>query len=129
LDKITIKFETLHQFSVVKSCHVSKNNQLEVVLCILCKEVVFTLNVSISCEVFVFFVVPTRINAPLFIRSSALINLLAYNFAITQQLANAPPHQQKKSQNLINSKLKMIIYILQCHSNFHIVLAKIWVKK
>ena len=23
----------------------------------------------------------------------------------------------------------MIIYILQCHSNFHIVLAKIWVKK
>ena len=65
LDKITIKFETLHQFSVVKSCHVSKNNQLEVVLCILCKEVVFTLNVSISCEVFVFFVVPTRINAPL----------------------------------------------------------------
>ncbi len=26
LDKITIKFETLHQLSVVKSCRVSKNN-------------------------------------------------------------------------------------------------------
>ena len=37
LDKITMKFETLHHFSVVKSCRVSKNNLLEVVQCILCK--------------------------------------------------------------------------------------------
>lgn len=37
LDKITIKFETLHQFSVVKSCCASKNNLLEVVLYILYK--------------------------------------------------------------------------------------------
>ena len=37
LDKITIKFETLHQFSVVKSCCVSKKNLLEVVLYILYK--------------------------------------------------------------------------------------------
>jgi len=37
LDKITIKFETLHLFSVVKSCCVSKKNLLEVVLYILYK--------------------------------------------------------------------------------------------
>ena len=72
-------------------------------------------------------------------RSTEQIRSLAYQLTKTQQLINLETHQltNLETQNLINletqtsknSKLKMLILILQKRSNFHSVLAKQLVKK
>lgn len=56
-------------------------------------------------------------------RSTEQIHSLAYQLTKTQQLINL------ETQNSKNSKLKMLILILQKRSNFHSVLAKQLVKK
>lgn len=64
-------------------------------------------------------------------RSTEQIHSLAYQLTKTQQLINLQTQKliNLETQNSKNSKLKMLILILQKRSNFHSVLAKRLVKK
>ena len=102
-------------------------------------EAVFSFDASVSWKEFVVFVKKSQDKATSHGRSTEQIHSLAYQLTKTQQLINLETHQltnletQKpinlETQNSKNSKLKMLILILQKRSNFHSVLAKQLVKK
>ena len=60
-------------------------------------DVVQTFSISISCEVFVIFVMPTQNKYASHIRSAGQNNSLAYKLAKAQQLPNAATHQLTNS--------------------------------
>ena len=109
-------------------------------------KVVQTFSISTSCEVLVIFGMPTQNKNNSHIRSAGQNNSLAYKLAKAQQLPNAQTRQLTNSQprQTINSSahkiiipqayqltnppvqsLKIVIFILQHHSKFHFVLARI----
>ena len=62
-------------------------------------EVVLTFNISINRDGLVVFVMPTQDKHSSHIRSSGLINLLAYKLMQTQQLSNTSTRQLTNSRN------------------------------
>lgn len=94
-------------------------------------EAVFSFDASVSWKEFVVFVKKSQDKATSHGRSTEQIHSLAYQLTKTQQLINLETHQltNLETQNSKNSKLKMLILILQKRSNFHSVLAKQLVKK
>ena len=100
---------------------------------------VFSFGISVNWKVLVVFVMQSQDKDTSHGRSTEQIHSLAYQLTKNQQLINLQPQNlinlqpQKlinlETQNSKNSKLKMLILILQKRSGSHSVLAKRLVKK
>ena len=88
-------------------------------------EVVLTFNVSIHKEAFVLSVMPTQDKHPSHTRSAGQIKLLAFKLTKGPQFPNTSTYKLENPQTHQLKNLKSLSFILQYHSNFRSVLAKI----